>query len=228
MSIARRAIRLILLAALAIAIIIISAGAANELAGGIATNSRLYSFMHRVPYEQGGQGTEYEIGRLYIVHHTRLMRPLDSIRFAVGWEDEPTTLVRSGRPIGDPTATITSMLDSHHPAIPPDIRTAWAASISGMVRAVLLDGPDAALAAVNRDRDGSTFSYPLPESGIPIPEEIFRQGHSVIYPPGLRVGGGNPFGFLIVWALTAVVLTAIAKVIADAIRRGPLKNEVSQ
>jgi len=111
------------------------------------------------------------------------------------------------------------MLDSQYPAMPSDIRTAWAASIDGMVQAALLDGPGAALAAVNQDRDGTTFSYPIPESGLPIPEDIFRQGRVVIYPPGLRVGGGNPIGFLILWVVVASVLAVVTKLVADAYRQ---------
>ncbi|MCC5821783.1 MAG: hypothetical protein LAT64_00680 [Phycisphaerales bacterium] len=221
MSIARRAIRLILLAALALAIIIISALAANELFAG--TTSRQYSFMHRVPYEQDGHGTEYEIGRVHIVHRSRLIRPLDTIRFTVEWE-EPTWLVRSGRPVGDPSGTIASMIDDRYPSVPPGIRAEWAASIDGLVQLALRDGPNAALAVPNQERDSTTFPYPIPDSGTPIPEEIFRQGHVVIYPPSLQILG-NPIGFLIVWLLAAVILVAVAKRIADATRRRPLAFE---
>ena len=215
MSIARRAPRLILLAALALAIIIISAGAANEVFAG--TTSRQYSFMHRVPYEQDGYGTEYEIGRVSVVHHSRLIRPLHSIHFAIDWV-EPTKLVGSGRPVGDPSHTIASMIDDRFPSVPPDIRAEWAASIDGLVRLALRDGPNAALAVPNEERDATTFPYPIPDTGVPIPEEIFRQGRVVVYPPSLKILG-NPIGFLVAWALAVVVLSAVAKVIADAIRR---------
>lgn len=73
MSIARRTLRLILLAVLAVAILTLSAVVANELLPGSA--SRIYFFMHRVPLEQDGHGMEYEIGRVNIIHRSRLIQP---------------------------------------------------------------------------------------------------------------------------------------------------------
>lgn len=214
MNFIRRATRLILLAALAIVILTISAAVANEFFSG--TTSRIYQFMHRVPYEQDGHGTDYEIGRVNIVHRSRLIRPLESIRFAVEGE-EPVALIGPGSTAGEPSATVRSMIDTRYPQVPPEIRDAWSESVAGLVRLAVRDGSDAATAYANQDRDMTTFSYPIPESGFPIPEETFRQGRVVIYPPSLKITG-NLVGFLVAWLLATVVLAAVAKWIADAFR----------
>jgi hypothetical protein len=206
------------LAALALLILTISAIAANELVGGTAATSRLYSFMHRVPFQQDGYGTEYEIGRVYIVHQSRLIRPLESIRFAVDWE-EPTTLVRSGRPMGGLPSTIVTMIDHRFQHVPADIRAEWAASIDALVQLALQHGPDAALAVPNQERDSTTFSYPIPASDLPISEEVFREGRVIVYPPALKVWTTKPFGFLVAWLVGVVLMSFITKVAVERVRR---------
>lgn len=117
------------------------------------------------------------------------------------------------------------MIDQQYPQVPPDIRAAWADSVNGLVQRVVQGGPGAAAAYANQERD-ATFSYPIPESGIPIPEEIFRQGRVVMYPPSLMMVG-NPSGVLIVWIIAAAALAAVAKLITGVTCRRHLPAEVS-
>lgn len=207
---------MIFLAVTAVAILVISGAITNELFPG--TTSRMYFFAHRVPLEQDGRGTEYDIGRVNIVHRNRLIKPLGAIGFAVEGE-QPVTLIGFGASPGEPSATIRSMIDARFPQVPPEIRDAWAQSVTGLVQRAVHDGPDAARAYSNQDRDATTFSYPIPESGIPIPEEVFRQGRVVIYPPSQRIAAGNYNVSLAVWVLTTALLAAAVKLIANAIRR---------
>lgn len=218
MNVLRQLFHLGRLAALALLILIISAFAANELVGGTAATSRLYSFMHRVPVEQDGYGTEYEIGRVYVVHQSRLIRPLESIRFAVEWE-EPTTLVQSGRPAVGLPSTILTMIDNRFKHVPADIRAEWAASIDGLVQLALHHGPNAALSVPNQERDSTTFSYPIPASDLPISEEVFREGRVIVYPPALKVWTTKPLGFLVAWLGGVVLLSLTATVAIHRVRR---------
>lgn len=215
----RRLHRLLVLTIPALAILAISGVAANELAGGAGSTSHLYSFMHRVPVEVDDYGTEYEIGRVYIVHRSRLIKPLESIRYAVDWI-EPTPLVGSGHSAGKALQTIALLIDDRFPDVPADIRARWASSIDGLVQVAVQDGPDAAVAYSNQTRD-RTFSFSMPDAGLPVPEEVFRQGRIVVYPPSLKVwtSGMSLLLFLVIWVVGIVLLALATKAVAERIRR---------
>lgn len=213
----KQLLRLGALAGLSLLIFAISGFIANEVVGGGGEYSRIFTFAHRVPVEQDGYGTEYEIGRVRIIHHERFINPIEEISLTVDG-GPPETLVGADRTPGSPFDTITARIDERFSQVPADIRADWSAAMSGLVQVMLRDGPEAALAVPNQHFD-ETLTDSIPESGLPIAEDVFRQGRIVIYHPSLKVTGDYPIRFLGIWLVTVVILALITKRVADAISK---------
>lgn len=212
-----RVVRLLLVVVLGILITAVSAFVANEVVGGSGEYSRIFTFAHRVPVELNGYGTEYAIGRVHIIHHERFINPIEKIGFDV--DGGPAlTLVGADRTPSSPRDIITAAIEERFRQVPADIRADWSAAMSGLVQVMLRDGPGAALAVPNQHID-ETLTDSIPESGLPIAEDVFRQGRIVIYHPLLKVTGANPLSFLGIWLVTVVILALITKRVADAISK---------